>query len=593
MSVARVRKLVDKRIRVPALIWGGLLASLLIVLPVTAQADPPTRRVHAPYFSSNVLYPQTAIFWFGRITPTENYTDVRVGYNDSHLYVNFAVSDRRLWYDTSPAPADMTAWDAATLYLDLDGNTGSVPDADAYRFIAQLNFWESRAGYQVAYRGDGVGWTQADIAFTATSGWRGDAPNTNADDRGWTMTFVIPFTSLGLSGKPATGDMWGLSVAVHDRDDAGGTPIADTFWPETLQGARPETWGELVFGRPPAYVPKPYVPGSEKTTTIRDRLNGATVVDGAVGGHTTCGGGLDYWTQWGEKNYAGLWIFNIQNQADISDWPCNSKYYVTFPLDLVPADKIIVDAKVTLHQFGGAGAGWTPPAQPSLIQTLTVEEPWNEFTLAWNNAPLAAEFVSATWVDPTSVYLGQPGKPWTWDVTSAVAAAYADGKPLSLVFYEADAAYHSGKYFRTSEEEEFDAVGRPTLVVTWAEPVATLNAVAWPREVEYGDVVVFNLIVTGSGHPLTLTDWLPNHVSPPVSLAPGLTFTAPDRFTWMGAPAYNTQVVLGYAVTVTTSSRVAIYNRAILTQTATVTDSAYAVVFVDPLKVYLPIVNKR
>ena len=100
MSVARVRKLVDKRIRVPSLIWGGLLASLLIVLPVAAQADPPTRRVHAPYFSSNVLYPQTAIFWFGRTTPTENYTDIRVGYNDSHLYVNFAVVDRRLWYDT-------------------------------------------------------------------------------------------------------------------------------------------------------------------------------------------------------------------------------------------------------------------------------------------------------------------------------------------------------------------------------------------------------------------------------------------------------------------------------------------------------------
>lgn len=566
---------------------------LLTALPVAAQADSPIRRVHAPYFNGSVLYPQTAIFWFGRITPTENYTDVRVGYNDNHLYVNFAVVDRRLWYDTSPMPAEMPAWDAVTLYLDLDGNTGSAPDANAYRFVAQLNFWESRTGYQVAYRGNGTDWTQTNIAFTATSGWRGDAPNTNVDDRGWVMTFIIPFTSLGLNSKPASETLWGLGVAVHDRDDAAGAPIADKVWPETLHGARPEPWGELVFGRPKAYVPKPYVPGSEKTTTIRDRLNGATVVDGTVGGHTTCGGGLDYWTQWGAKNYAGVWFFNIQNQADIADWPCNSKYYVTFPLGLVPPGKVIVNAQLTLYQFGGAGAGYTPPAQPSLIQTFIVEEPWNELTLTWNTAPLAAEFVSATWVDPTSVYLGQPGKPWTWDVTSATATAYAEGKPLNLVFYEADAAYHSGKYFRTSEEEEFDAVGRPTLTVTWAEPIATLDVVAWPREVAYGDVVVFNLIVTGSGHPLSLTDRLPNHVSAPVSLAPGLTFTAPDRFMWTGTPAYNTQVVLGYAVTVTTASRVAISNRAILTQTATVTDAARAIVFVNPLKVYLPIAMKK
>jgi len=26
---------------------------------------------------------------------------------------------------------------------------------------------------------------------------------------------------------------------------------------------------------------------------------------------------------------------NVQNQSDISDWPCFSKYYVTFPLDAV------------------------------------------------------------------------------------------------------------------------------------------------------------------------------------------------------------------------------------------------------------------
>ncbi|MEE9618403.1 MAG: hypothetical protein V3T90_15560, partial [Anaerolineae bacterium] len=83
------------------------------------------RRVNAPY---NVPDVEAAIFWFGRVTPTENSVDGRVRYNDDHLYLRVAAFDRRLWYDASPSPNDLTAWDAVTLYLDTDGNVGNVPD---------------------------------------------------------------------------------------------------------------------------------------------------------------------------------------------------------------------------------------------------------------------------------------------------------------------------------------------------------------------------------------------------------------------------------------------------------------------------------
>lgn len=130
MRVARARKLSHKRIRVTVLIWSGVLAFLLSVSPIHAADNSPTRRVHAPYFSGSVLYPQTAIFWFGRITPTENYTDVRIGYNDTHLYVNFAVADRRLGY----AVTVTTSSRAAILNQAILTQTATVTDS-AYAIV--------------------------------------------------------------------------------------------------------------------------------------------------------------------------------------------------------------------------------------------------------------------------------------------------------------------------------------------------------------------------------------------------------------------------------------------------------------------------
>jgi hypothetical protein len=98
--------------------------------------------------------------------------------------------------------------------------------------------------------------------------------------------------------------------------------------------------------------------------------------------------------QWGGTNEAfynsARGRFNVQNQEDISDWPCFSKYYVTFPLTGVPARKVIISSTLTLYQIGTAGEGWTPSPQPSYIQVLTADQDWNENTLTWNNAPLAA-----------------------------------------------------------------------------------------------------------------------------------------------------------------------------------------------------------
>jgi len=429
-----------------------------------------TRGANAPYFPGNIPFAQTAVFWFGRVNPTENYTDVRVGYNDQELYISTNTIDRRLWYDASPSASDLMRWDSVSLYLNTNGNTGEAPGFSSYHFAAQLNNQlEDDSRYELSARGDGTGWAAQTIDFYSKAGWRGEALNNNYDDKGWAMTFRIPFASLGLSGPPPQGSRWGLALALHDRDDSGGTPIADQVWPPAMNADSPATWGQLGFGLP-VYTPPPVSPAG--VVTIRHRLNGATVQDAGAGGYTLCGGSTDYWTQWGDTIETFLnpehTDFNVANEADISNYPCFSKYYATFPLDAVPAGKRILSATLTLHLFGNAGA--PRQAQRSLIQVLTVNDAWSEADLTWNNAPLAWENVSQAWVEPVLNFPGWPGVPWTWDVSYAVAQAYNRGQSLNLALYSADGAEHSGKYFSSSDTGDWNAVARPTLVVTWGEP---------------------------------------------------------------------------------------------------------------------------
>ncbi len=435
----------------------------LVINPLTTA-----RRVNAPYFDESVRFGESAIFWFGKVTPATNYADVRIAYTQSELYVYLAVFDRLLWYDPAHTVSDLTKWDAASLYLSLNGNTGGAPSQSAYRFDAQFNWWETpRSAWQAALRGTGTGWAQASIPFTTVAGWKGNAPNDMIDDRGWAMTYHIPFTSLGLSSAPAQNTVWGLGIVLHDRDSQAGPPAPDEAWPETFQPNSPSTWGQLGFGLP-TYTPPTAT--HQQSIMIRNKLNGVVVKDGMVGGSENCGGALqDFWNTWGNTNYAGTPDFNIQNQSDISDWPCYSKYYVTFPITTLPQGKVIVSASLTLHEFGNSGD--PGQATPSWIQVMVVDQDWDEATLTWNNAPLTSDNFGGTWVDPVGSFPGWPGVPYTWDVSRAIAKAYAGGQPLRLVLYSADSDYHSGKYFVSSDTGDWNEIGRPTLQVTVGDAV--------------------------------------------------------------------------------------------------------------------------
>lgn len=437
------------------------LCTAVVSTPLELAAAPLNasgRRVNVPNLTNADFAP--AIFWLGKVGMDTNYADVRAWYYAPYLKLVVHMTDRELWHASAPSPATLTQWDAVSITLDTAGSAGAAPRTTSYRFVKQLGNTGSPAS-QAAFRGTGSDWQLSPVVFSATDSWRGNYPNDSVWDVGWLAEFEIPFASFGLAAPPAEGTVWALSVSVHDRDDAAGTPIAVQRWPENLDTQRPETWGELQFGRP-VFVPATTTVSG--TTLVRQGLSGATVTDAAVGGHTICGEGLNAWTQWGNATYPGLTQFNIQNQWDISDFMCFSKYYVTFPLTSLPPEKAVVSAKVRLTLFGNAGyvAG---DAKPSSIDVLTVASDWSEQTITWNTAPLASQNLSTTRVYPVSA--AHPAGPYEWDVSLAVADAYARGIPLRLVFYSTDGDYHSGKYFWTSNADDGLASARPTLEVNW------------------------------------------------------------------------------------------------------------------------------
>ena len=56
------------------------------------------------------------------------------------------------------------------------------------------------------------------------------------------------FSTFDLTAPPDKGEVWGLGVVVHDRDDVNGAPIESKTWPSGIDSTKPATWGEMAFG---------------------------------------------------------------------------------------------------------------------------------------------------------------------------------------------------------------------------------------------------------------------------------------------------------------------------------------------------------
>jgi hypothetical protein len=585
-----------------------LCLSLLLVVghwlrtfPTNAQFSDPPRRVNIPYFSDEVDWGQTAIFWLGKNeqgVPSRNYADVRVAYTSEALRIYVTVVDYYLWYKENPtATDDLTLYDAVAIYLDTGFDRAAIPQTDDYTFLIGAHYWpnENATEFHRQARGTGGGWdtnwTGDWTDYTAMQWSCDEGPNSNecGIDYGWVAIYTIPWETLGRSGPPSEGMLWGLGVHLYDRDDAPPAGyVAPEPWPETFDVNSPATWAELHFGyadyQPPSAI-------SEGTTTIRAASpTDNTVEDAWMGGGGTCSGGHEGGS---EVNHGDESALFVGTETAPTHFPCFNKSYLRFSLDAIPADKVIISATLTLHHWGNADP---TQAQPSWVHLFTISDDWEEMTIHWNNAPLAQENVAATWVHPLPDFPGWPGNPYHWDATQAVAEVYADGRPVSVAIYGSDTDQHSSKYLTSSETGDWNVEGRPTLTIVWGLPQAVLNKQVWPVTVTNGDIVTYTLSWLGTGQPMTMTDTLPNGLSDPgpISHSSGQASHDPvaRQVVWTGTPTVGQAVTVTFPVTVQVDGPLALRNTAILTASNEYVSSATASTIVDGHSLYLPLVIK-
>jgi hypothetical protein len=590
------------------LIWAPLLIVLILPSLTAATACQAqvqnTHRVNVPYFSDDIAWAESSIFWFGRVDPLgapgRNYADVRVAYTAEELSIFINVEDYYLWYDRDEThTSDLTDYDTVAVYLDTAHNGRVSPQPDNFVFISAMCLYGCGDGSRHQREGRGTG-SEWDMTWTAdwTNGtwasWVGSPAYNNNDnefDYGWWSYIHIPWSTVGLSGPPPEETVWGLGVILYDRDDlppAGA--VAPQTWPEDLDPDRPGTWAEMHFGLATFAPPKAVIEG---TTVIRRGLGQSVVEDSWVGGGGNCTGGHEGNPEY--DNYGTDGNLFIENQALIADFPCFSKSFLRFYLDPIPEDKVIISATLSLHHW--SNARWDL-AQPSLIWLLTVDGDWEENTLTWNNAPLARENLSTTWVDVITPENnpGWPGVRYEWDATQAVAEAYAAGEPVNIAMHTADTNFHSSKYFKSSDTGDWNEEGRPVLTVVWGQPGATLDKRAHPVAPNSGEAVTYTITMVGSGHPLTLTDSLPDGLSDPgpIQVTEGNVAynTAQRRVEWTGTPGLGQPVTITFPVTVQVSGPVDLVNTATLTNDGLDTSTDTAVVIVDGLQVYLPTIMR-
>jgi hypothetical protein len=498
-----------------------LLCGLLPFQPLLAQDLQDTTEVDAAprplinlqYFSSGANPAQGSIFWFGKVERGANYGDVRIAYDDKALVFYLHVFDRELAYDTGANAEKFLQWDGATLYLDPQADLASPLANSSVRFDAQINHWEPRTAYQRSFRWQKGAWKTTSAAFDTSVGYRGDF-NVVGDDRGWYLRFSVPFTSLGLAGAPSQGTIWRMALALHDRDEVQGSALPDQVWPADMQTGQPQSWGHIRFGVPTYQAPNVAAP---QTVSIRNGVDGVSAPDAHVGGHSICGDPFykDYFGQWGSANYSGYTQINIQNQWDVADWPCFSKYYVTFPLNTLPADASIVKATLTMQMFGHAGL--PGEAKRSYMQVSRVATDWSEQSITWNNAPPVLENYSWTWVEPFKT--GQKNATYTWDLSRAVADAQAARQPLRLVIYSLEGDQSSGKYFWSADA---GAGVAPVLDITWGFKGYTFSANPLKQVIQAGGKAAYELQIASlrAGESVSLEAGASNPPGLEVSISP-------------------------------------------------------------------------
>jgi cellulose/xylan binding protein with CBM9 domain len=203
-----------------------------------------------------------------------NTASARLLWDANNLYVAYQVADTRLQaVQTARDAADLWLDDAVEVYVDTANAGADTMQPHDYQLLLNLR------NVQGDLRGTGSG---KDASWNAT--WRsavalaGTLNNDGNTDQGYAVEIAIPWAQVGVT--PAFGRVFGMDLAVDDRD-AGGTPPFDYFdWAGIAPGnyAQPRLWRKIRLS--PAVVHPPVA------NLVATRPAGTVTIDGLLGDWT-------------------------------------------------------------------------------------------------------------------------------------------------------------------------------------------------------------------------------------------------------------------------------------------------------------------
>lgn len=197
--------------------------------------------------------------------PPRHQTRVRLGWDDTHLYVGARLDEPHVWATLSERDAVIYHDNDFEVFIDPDGDNHLYGELEINALGTVWDLLLARP-----YRDGGPAIDAWDIAGLRSAVHVDGTLNDAGDvDRGWSVEIAIPWRVLaplagGRACPPGPGDVWRLNFSrVQWRtriidgayrkltDEATGRPLPEDNWVWSPQGVIamhcPEMWGEVVF----------------------------------------------------------------------------------------------------------------------------------------------------------------------------------------------------------------------------------------------------------------------------------------------------------------------------------------------------------
>ena len=215
-----------------------------------------------------------------------NVTDIRVGYDDTYLYVAAAIQDFDAQSDSAAADSeDQQTWQDDSVEIFIDGNNSNFPnrstngESDVVDTGGQFVIARNNA-YREKEAGD-PGYGPNDLWFAKAA--------ENEEGDGYQIEARI---ALSILGNPKPGDVIGFNLSINDDDD-GDTADSSVIWTGSVHSEY--SYGNVVLGGKSYTAP---LAGSPTIDGAIDSSEYATAKEIVINRHTgiyNLGPGDDKW----------------------------------------------------------------------------------------------------------------------------------------------------------------------------------------------------------------------------------------------------------------------------------------------------------